>query len=209
MIKLSAKAKSLTKDARGLATIEFALLSIPLLLMIIGGLDLAQQSYVHSVLQGALNDAARRASVEEPEFQASGDTLEERVEATIRSQIDPIAPGAAYAITEKNFYEFSGIGNPEKVMTDVNGNGQFDPDDGDCFEDLNENGAYDTDAGREGIGGANDIVFYEATIEVPRVFPVHKLTGGNSTHTITSKTAFRNQPYGTQTVPPVLCGGVS
>lgn len=200
---------SLRHDCAGIATVEFVILSVPFLIMLIGGLDLAQQSYVHSVLQGALNDAARRASVEEPEFQATGDTLEARVEATIRAHIDPVAPNATYTITEKNFFEFSGIGNPEKLMTDVDGDGQFDWDDGDCFEDLNENGDYDLDAGRDGIGGANDIAFYEARVVVPRIFPVYKLTGSSPNHTIKASTAFRNQPYSTQAVPPVICGEAS
>jgi hypothetical protein len=105
-----------------------------------------------------------------------------------------------------NYYDFSGIGNPEKLMTDVNGNGQYDAADGDCFSDLNENGKYDTDTGRDGLGGANDVVFYQARIVMPRLLPVAQMLGFPANYDMTVSTAVRNQPYGTQKTPPVLCG---
>lgn len=206
MIGIPRTLRQLAHDRRGATVIEFAMLAVPLIALLIGGLDLAHQSYVHSVLQGALNDAARRASVEDPQFTASGDTLEERVAATVQRQVRPVAPNATYTIRQSNYYDFSGIGNPEKLMTDINGNGQFDADDGDCWQDLNENGEYDLDTGRSGIGGANDVVFYEAQVVFKRVFPIGQFIGGSDTLEFNARTAIRNQPYDNQNVPPVLCG---
>ncbi|WP_226633296.1 TadE/TadG family type IV pilus assembly protein [Novosphingobium profundi] len=198
--------RRLRRDRSGVTAVEFGLLIGPLMVLLTGAFDLGYQSYVLSVLQGTLSDAARRASVEEPEFMTEGDTTEERVAAQIRQQLASIAPNANPQITIKNYYEFSGIGNAEKLMTDVNGNGRFDYYDGDCWLDSNGNGEYDLDAGRGGIGGANDIAFYEATIEVDRLLPVHLFTGGDAAVSLTAKSAFRNQPYSAQAVPPVLCG---
>jgi hypothetical protein len=157
-------------------------------------------------MQGALNDAARRASVQDPDFTASGSTTEERVTNTIKNQLEAITPGSTITVTMSNYYDFSGIGNPEKLMTDVNGNGQYDAADGDCFSDLNENGKYDTDTGRDGLGGANDVVFYQARIVMPRLLPVAQMLGFPANYDMTVSTAVRNQPYGTQKTPPVLCG---
>ena len=202
-LRLSA---SLLRDTQGVAAVEFGLLLIPLMVILLGGADLAHQSYVRSQLQGSLSDSARRASVQDPSFEAEGDTLEQRIEATVKRAVDPIAPGAEYQIDISNFYDFSGVGNPEKLLTDVDDDGVYDADDNDCFEDLNDNGAYDLDTGRSGVGGANDVVFYNATVEMPRLFPVAGLIGWSDVVSLSVTSAVRNQPYGDQAVPPVLCG---
>lgn len=206
MTRSKAFHRRLARDRRGVSTLEFALVAVPLLIVVLGGSDLAHRSYVKSQLQGALSDSARRASVEDPTFSAAGATLEERIRNTVKAQVDPIAPRASYVIEISNFYDFSGIGNPEKLLTDNNGNGLYDAGDKDCFEDLNENGLYDLDAGRNGIGGANDVVFYHATLTGPRLFPLGGLLGWSDTMTLEASSAVRNQPYGDQAVPPVLCG---
>lgn len=197
---------ALLPDRSGVTAVEFALVAPVLLLMLIGGFDLAHQSYVRAVMQGALNDAARRAAVEDPQFNAAGDTLEERVAALVRNQVAPTAPGASLVVSQSNFFEFSGIGNPEKLMTDVDGDGAYDESDGDCFADLNENGAYDIDGGRDGIGGANDVVFYQATLTMPRLVPLHAFLNVSDSYELRAETAIRNQPYSTQATPPIVCG---
>jgi hypothetical protein len=198
--------RKLAADARGVTIVEFAIVAPVLILLLVGGFDLAHQSYVRSVLQGALNDAARRAAVEDPEFIAAGDTLEERVANLIIGQVEPLTPDAEIVIEQSNFYDFSGIGNPEKLMTDENENGQYDESDGDCFADLDEDGEYDTDTGRSGIGGANDVVFYEATLTMPRLVPLHGFLSVSSEYNLRAETAIRNQPYEAQRTPPVVCG---
>ena len=206
MRRLPILLRHLAADARGVTIVEFAIVAPVLILMLVGGFDLAHQSYVRSVLQGALNDAARRAAVEDPAFVAAGDTLEERVANLIIAQVGPTAPGAEIVIEQSNFYDFSGIGNPEKLMTDVDGNGQYDESDGDCFADLDEDGEYDADTGRDGVGGANDVVFYEATLTMPRLVPLQGFLGVSPEYDLRADTAIRNQPYQAQRTPPVVCG---
>lgn len=196
----------LAHDANGATIVEFAMVALPLCVLVMGGLDLGHQSYIRATMQGALNDAARRAAVQDPQFTASGSTTEERVRNTILDQVGKIAPGATIDISQDNFYDFSGIGNPEKLMTDVNGNGAYDAADGDCFSDLDEDGQFDTDAGRSGIGGANDVAFYTAEITMPRLLPVAGLIGFSPNYDMSVATAIRNQPYGTQKTPPIVCG---
>lgn len=196
----------LLRDQRGVSAVEFALLAVPFFTILMGGSDLAHSAYVKSQLQGALSDSARLASVQDPGFTAAGTSLEERIENTVKAQVDPVAPRATYTIEISNFYDFSGIGNPEKLMTDVNANGSYDAADNDCFEDLNENGSYDTDTGRAGVGGANDVVFYRATLTMPRLFPVAGWLGLSNTTSLEASSAVRNQPYADQALPPVLCG---
>lgn len=193
-------------DEKGVTAVEFGLLLTPFLVMLMGGMDLGHQFYMRGVAQGALDDVSRRASVEDPQFVASGNTLEERIENTLKAQIGNVAPNATYTITQTNFFDFNGIGNPERLVTDVNGNGKFDNVDGDCWEDLNENGAYDLDSGRTGVGGANDVAFYSVRVQLPRLFPTAELIGFSPNIDFTVETAVRNQPYANQATPPVLCG---
>jgi Flp pilus assembly protein TadG len=205
-MRLAGFIRNLAGDRRGVTAVEFGIVALPLAMLVMGGFDLSHQAYIRAVMQGALTDAARRASVQDPQFTASGSTTQERVNNTIKSQLEAITPGATVTVTESNFYDFSGIGNPEKLMTDVNGNGEYDAADKDCFSDLNENGAYDSDTGRDGIGGANDVAFYRADIDMPRLFPVAGLLGFSPNYQLSVATAVRNQPYGTQKTPPVVCG---
>ena len=201
--------RRLRSDDRGATIVEFAMVALPLSILIMGGIDLGHQTSIRSTMQGALNDAARRAAVQDPQFAASGATTEEQVTNTILKQLEPIAPNAEIVVTQANFYDFSGIGNPEKLMTDVNGDGTYDEADGDCFSDLDEDGDYDTDSGRTGIGAANDVVFYTAEIDMPRLLPVAALIGFSPNYEMSVSTAIRNQPYGSQKVPPVVCGSAA
>jgi hypothetical protein len=115
--------------------------------------------------------------------------VEEKVENYIKDIVGSVALDAEITVTQKNYFDFSDIGNPEKLMTDVNGNGEFD-----------------TDAGADGRGGANDVVFYTADISMPRLLPWHGFVEGMSpTIDMELETAVRSQPYGNQATPPVIC----
>lgn len=198
--------RRLRRDSDGMALTEFGLILVPLMVVLLGAFDLGYQSYVRSVMQGALYEVARRAAVESPQFSQSGASVEEQIAAAIEERIDGIARNATYTIEQTNYFEFTGIGNPEKLMTDNNDNGQYDAGDDDCFEDLNGNGQYDTNAGRSGLGGADDVVFYEVTVTMPRLLPVTSLYGVPDHYTISAQAAIRNQPYADQATPAVECG---
>jgi Flp pilus assembly pilin Flp len=190
----------LRRDERALAATEFGLICVPFCLMIIGGLELTHQMYTTSIMNGAVNDAARR-----PSFGEEGDTLEERVEAAVRETVLGIDKDAVVTVTPRSFFEFSDIGNPEVLMTDHNKNGKYDEADDDCWEDANGNGQYDQDRGSEGIGGANDVVFYLVTVDTDHLFPIQAFLGGGDAYRIQMETAVRNQPYANQVEPLVLC----
>ena len=204
-MQMGAYFRRLGQDDRGVTIVEFAFVAPILIMILVAGLDFAHRSYVHSVMQGALNDAARRASVEDPSVGGTG-TIEERVAALVTEQVDTIAPSATLLVTQSNYFDFSGIGNPEKIVKDVDADGAYDEDDGDCFSDLNENGEFDLDTGREGRGGANDVVFYEATLTMDAILPLKAFIGGSSTYVLKANTAIRNQPWETQSTPPTVCG---
>lgn len=196
-------------DQRGAAAVEFALIVTPLLVIVIGGLELAYVSYVRSMAQGALNSAARLAAVEDPALTSEGDTTEEQVKNYISSAVSIVAVDEVVITSQSSYADFDDIGNPEKLMTDHDKNGEYDEEDGDCFEDMNRNGTFDLDAGTDGMGGASDVVFYQANVEMPRLLPIDRLLPIGRMTNFTLKTAVRSQPYGVQAASPVICGAKS
>ncbi|UVI38706.1 TadE/TadG family type IV pilus assembly protein [Qipengyuania spongiae] len=193
----------LHSDERGAAIPEFAFILLPLVLFLAGGMDLGYQAYLRSVLQGALNDISRSGSLETPDVGCTGATLELRIECAIEKRSNVLARNARYDVEIKNFYDFSSIGRSERLTTDHNGNGAYDP--GDCFIDLNENGRFDMSAGRAGVGGADDVSFYKVTARMPRLFPIHRLIETTPEYAIVATAALRNQPYAAQRRPPTVC----
>ncbi len=194
---------SITRDQRGAAAVEFAIVAVPLCVVLLGALDVGYQSYLRSTLQGDLYDVARIASVENPKLNTSGNTLQERVEAAIKQRIAPLASKGTYTIKAQSYSDFSKIGKPEPLVTDKNNDGKYDL--GDCWQDMNGNGGFDTDAGKSGLGGASDVVFYEVQLKTPRLVPMDKLIGLPGYHEARAKVAIRTQPYADQQQPKVVC----
>ncbi|MEN8859804.1 TadE/TadG family type IV pilus assembly protein [Qipengyuania flava] len=200
--------RRLGRDQRGATIVEFAVIAMPMCVLLMGGLELGYNSYVRSTLQGALHDAARIAAVENPILATDGDTVEEQVANMIKETVAHVAPNAVVDVDQKSYFEFSSIGEPEKLMTDNNGNGKYDASDEDCFEDANGNGTFDPDSGKSGTnGGADDVVLYTAKVSAPRILPLDRLVPGVSEKVeYTLRAAVRNQPYGQQPTAPVICG---
>ncbi|MEC7624746.1 MAG: TadE family protein, partial [Pseudomonadota bacterium] len=193
---------------RGATIVEFAVIAMPMCVLLMGGLELGYNSYVRSTLQGALHDAARVAAVENPILVTEGDTVEEQVANMIKDTVAHVAPNAVVDVDQKSYFEFSSIGEPEKLLTDNIGNGKYDASDEDCFEDANGNGTFDPDSGKSGTnGGADDVVLYTAKVSAPRILPLDRLVPGVSEKVeYTLRAAVRNQPYGQQPTAPVICG---
>ncbi len=200
--------RRLGRDQRGATIVEFAVIAMPMCVLLMGGLELGYNSYVRSTLQGALHDAARVAAVENPILATEGDTVEEQVANMIKETVAHVAPNAVVDVDQKSYFEFSSIGEPEKLMTDNNGNGKYDASDEDCFEDANGNGTFDPDSGKSGTnGGADDVVLYTAKVSAPRILPLDRLVPGVSEKVeYTLRAAVRKQPYGQQPTAPVICG---
>ncbi|GAA4042246.1 hypothetical protein GCM10022281_24210 [Sphingomonas rosea] len=189
-------------DEGGANIVEFALLSVPLLGMILGFGDLAYQTYVKANLQASLNDIARTAVVEDPRIGGTG-TIEDRIQAAIKDRMKSLVSNGTYTFDIQNFKNFSAIDRPESLITDKNKNGQYDA--GDCWEDSNPNGRFDTSAGRAGLGGAEDVVVYNVGLSAPHLFPVLGFVTSNPKYSVSASALVRTQPYANQRQPDVVC----
>ncbi|KQN09559.1 pilus assembly protein TadE [Sphingobium sp. Leaf26] len=186
----------LRDHARGATLLEFGLVAGPLILTIMAIGDLGYQSYLRAVTRGVLEKAARSASV--------GTLNSTDIDTYIEAQMGAInSKNGTTSTTKKSYYNFSRVGKPEKITTDTAPLGTYNS--GDCYEDANGNGSYDSNSGASGLGGADDIVYYEVTISMPRLFPLAKMLGWSATQSATASTMVRNQPWANQGTPTIRC----
>lgn len=201
MIRIRKLASRLRRDEEGAALIEFAFVAPVFIVMMMAGLDLAYQQYLRTVIAGTVETVARRSAV--------GGMTTDDVDDAIIDSVNTILPENArndpnaIKITKKSYDDFSNIGNPEKITNDVDPIGTYNV--GDCYEDANHNNVFDASGGSTGIGGADDIVYYQVDVEFDRLFPMAGLMGWDAKQRSSVKTVVRNQPYGAQAVPPVRC----
>jgi Flp pilus assembly pilin Flp len=187
--------KQLREDRRGATMLEFALIAMPLCMVLLGLTDFGYRSYVISVVEGTLHRAARMATI--------GNKTPSQIDDYIKSQLETFSSNGTITIDKKSYYQFSNVDKSEplcdKTGADLNSNGQVDV--GDCYQDINNNGSYDPSA-KDGLGGSDDIVFYSVTFTYPRVVPMGSLLGWSNSQTVSANTLMRNQPYGSQATPP-------
>jgi len=189
------RTRNLARDARGSTIMEFGLVAPVVILMLMGFFDLGHSMYVRSVLQGAVEKAARDGTLE------SGATNSTALDDKVKTQMRPIAgKWATYLSTRKSYSTFTNVAQAE-TFTDTNSNGVRNA--GECFQDVNGNSTYDTDMGKSGQGGASDVVLYTMTVSYPRMFPLYGLLRWSRNVSISGSTVLRNQPYGVQTFPSV------
>lgn len=177
-------------DQQGVSVVEFALISPVLLTMLMGLLDLSYNVYTAQMLQGAVQDAARKSTIE------GAGTNSAAIDGVVTTAVRAIAPTATMTFSRKAYNNFGNVNRPEDY-DDVNADGTCN--NGEPFEDANNNGNWDIDPGQVGFGGARDAVLYQVNINYPRAFPIFAfIPGQGNTFSMTAKVVLRNQPYGTQ-----------
>lgn len=197
MTRSSLRLRSLGRDSDGATLLEFAFVAPVLVLMLMGLFDFGFQVYARSVLQGAVQEAARNSTLE------GGDISIAVLDGAVRDQVHNVIPSATVTFERTNYANFSDVRQPE-TFTDGDGDGVCNNDE--PFEDANGNGIWDQDRGRGGLGGARDAVLYEATAQFDRVFPLHQMMGWDKRVTIDASTVLRNQPFETQQVRTPVVG---
>ena len=126
--------RPLLRDARGVSAVEFGMTAPILFLVVFGSLQMAQSYYCYVVLNGAVNAAARKSSLQ------SGQTGSASLDTLVSQMIKYVMPTANVTFTRKNYSDFTSVGMPED-FTDTNKNGKYDSTE--CFVDMNGNGVWD------------------------------------------------------------------
>jgi len=187
------RVRRLPGERSGTSTIEFAVVAPVFLAMLMAVFDLGFLVYAKAVLQGAVEDGARSASLE--------NTTWVDIENRVNSQVMSVIPvqnadtDISFDFDPTYYGNYSDIALPED-FTDSNSNGIWDTNE--CFVDRNSNRTYDTDVGLAGRGGAQDVVSISAEVTYRRIFPLWSLIGQDPDYTIAARTYLRNQPFSAQ-----------
>lgn len=194
-----ARLRRLRRDKDGLAITEFAFVAPLFLLMLMGIFDQGFAMYIQSALQGAVQDGARQASLENTLFA----DIEAKVNQQVRNVVPTSDPSTEITFTlDPTYYQnYNEIGMPEDFEDKFRGNpsvknGTYDPDE--CFVDRNGNRQWDQDVGLAGRGGAQDVVSIKASLRYKRIFPFWNMIGQPQTQVLTATTFLRNQPFSAQ-----------
>lgn len=183
--------RRLGRDSRATALVEFALTAPVFLLLLLGIIDYSWKYYAQHVLQGAVSNAARAATLEGHALDQAG------LDATVRQKVLVVFKDAQVSFSRKAYESYDAIGRPEPWDEKLPANGVRDANE--CFTDLNNNGIYDNDRGLDGNGGAEDVVLYTVSMTFTDVLPVWRMLGQSNQTTLRSTSVLRNQPYNNNT----------
>ena len=189
----SSPVKRLATSSDGAALIEFAFLTPIFVMLLLAVFDIGFAIYAKSVLQGAIEDGARTASLENTEWE----DIEERVNSQVRLVVPAADPDTDISVDlDSSFYgNYNDLTMPED-FTDLNNNSRWDPNE--CFVDRNNNRSYDTDVGIQGRGGAQDVLSINAQLQYRRMFPLWQFINQPQEMTLSANTYLRNQPFSAQ-----------
>ena len=181
----------LAHERRGATALEFAFILPPFLFMLMGGSEVVYQVYVQSILEGAIQKAARDSAIQ------GGAQRSDEFDDQVVKMVQVVAKSATLeSSTRRSYASFSSI-KPER-FDDANNNNSYDSNE--CFEDTNGNKRWDADPGNIGQGGANDATLYTLKLRYVRLFPVAAMLGWDQQAVISASTLLKNQPYASQTV---------
>lgn len=180
---------SLARNEDGVTAIEFAMVAPVLVLTLMGLFDLSYNIYADTMIEGAVNNAARNSTIEH--YANNPDALDASVERAVHR----VAPSATLTFNRSAYVDYTDVGQAEEY-TDTNGDGSCN--DNEPFEDVNGNGVWDSDRSRDSSSGARDAVLYEVSATYDRMFPMASLIGWEDTVRVTATTVLRNQPYNLQ-----------
>lgn len=177
------------RDDKGAGLVEFALIAPVLVFTLLGMFEVGYNLYVQSQLQGAVQKAARSSTIE------AASTSETQIDAAVKTAVQRIVNNATVSFSRQSYSGFFDVAQPEDY-DDINEDDVCN--DGEPFEDVNGNGIWDADRGRDGFGGARDVVLYEVDVRYKRAFGVSQLLGFSDHVDFKATTVLRNQPFDDQ-----------
>lgn len=177
----------LLEDSRAVSAVEFALVAPVFLTLMLGAFNVGQIVYGQSLLDGAVQQAARSSALE------TGDTA--AADAHVEQLVSRILPGAAVTSSRVSYFDFADIGRPEQ-WNDADANGTCD--DGEAYTDENGSGEWEADVGVDGNGGAGDVIIYSVEVKYEPFFSLFFAPDSWGETTLGATTVRKNQPFADQ-----------
>lgn len=187
----------------GSSIVEFAVIAPVMFTLLFGGFDLGHNLYMRSVLQGAVNKAARDSALET----GTQADVQERVDAAVKAQVLSVHSGARIRPEdfERSFFRtFSDAAFPDSEIILLDGGEIGVCEEGEKYIDENNSGTFEDDGVADGQGYTRDAVKYTVTVRYERLFPFPKLAGLDGEVEMSASTVIANQPYGQRIEPVTL-----
>ena len=176
----------------GNVALEFAFIAPILITVVIGILELALIVFVTVLLESGVREGARYGFTGQTTI---GVTREDQIVSIITEKTLGLVDITTDDVTVKVYPSFAEI-YPGDPFDDINGDGDYDPLDGETYTDANGNGQYDPDVGVPGAGGPGEIVLYQVDAEYELFTPlISSLLGNDGTIILTASIAVRNEPF--------------
>ncbi len=185
---------SILENKSGVTTVEFALLSIPLLSLLMGSIEVGYIYYTKSLLEGSVSTAARMAT--------TGGYTGAEIDKYVTDNLASLGFAQSDVLIEKKSYtDYGDVGQAEPLVSDVAPLGGA-PGSGDCYLDINDNGNWDEDRGSGGLGGAEDVVKYDVTVTYTFLFPFvgTLFNKPDASMRLNANTVIKNEPFGSKVV---------
>ncbi|MGE0754210.1 MAG: TadE/TadG family type IV pilus assembly protein [Alphaproteobacteria bacterium] len=180
--------KKLWNNNDGVTTLEFALISPAILLLMLGTVEFSLIMFTTSVMESATNNTARMGKTG---YTEPGLSREEMIVQNISEKTAGLLNPTDIIIDTTVYPLFDSVGQNEP-FSDTNGNQMYNV--GEPYSDVNGNGQWDADMGAEGAGDANDVVVYVVSYNWPIFTPLMNGIIGNTIN-ITVRTVVKNEPY--------------
>lgn len=150
---------------RGVTTLEFALLTPFIVILLLGTIDISMATMLDSALEHGAEAATRiGTTVSIP----AGASRDQAIRDAVWYWLDPwLSDKNQLSITTQTYTAYSDIGQPEPCLDDSY------KTTGTCtgkFTDVNGNNVWDRDMGSSGSGGYGAIVRYQFTVTRPQSY---------------------------------------
>jgi hypothetical protein len=200
MIKLIRRCCRCTKGGTAL---EFALVAGLLFTMIFGVVEYSLYSLANVLLDGSMREASRFGITGfTPAGVSRDDKIRDVVSKTTMGLVDINDP--SFKLDVLVYPSFDDIGLPEPFDDNPplgNLNGVYDV--GENYTDINGNGQWDPDMGLSSSGGPGAVVLYTASYDWPLWTYLATLIGGSDGKLpLSSSIAVRNEPWTPPPAPP-------
>ena len=111
--------RRLAADPSGATIVEFAMVAPIMCALLVGVLDLGYRTYVTSIVQGSLHEAARMATV--------GNVSTATIEAHVRARLHEFSRDATIETSTQSYSDFTGVSVPEPITQDTAPTGSYNP----------------------------------------------------------------------------------
>lgn len=159
----------------------------PLILGIVGTIELLTFLFLGSLLESAVLDASRYGITGADDGSTARLT---KIRQVLSDRTSGLIDVDSATIQTLIYPTFADIGQPEPY-DDANTNGNYDF--GEDYTDVNGNGIWDADMGAAGLGGPSDIVLYK--VEYTRRSMTGLLDPILGDMTLQAAVAVRNEPF--------------